>query len=82
MFTTSTRTVGTCTRLAAVAAMVAVLGPVSLASGSALAYEPEPSITQATVTPWYAIPVATLGGLTLNQYVSRHEERVLGLIGV
>lgn len=78
MTTTSTRIVRNGSRRAAVTALVAVLGPVGPASGPASAHEPQPTIAQATVTPWYAIPVATLGGLTLNQYVTRHEERVLG----
>ena len=77
---TTTRTARIGSMLAAATAVAAVLGT-NPASASAFTHEPQPTVMDGTIPPWYAIPIATLRGLTLNQYVTRHEGRVGGATG-
>jgi hypothetical protein len=77
----SPRTSRTTLRGAAVAVATAALVTMGPACGSASAREPLPP-TQVEASGPYSTPLDALGGLTLAQYVARHQERVLGLVGV
>ena len=57
------------------AASTVVLSPVNLSPVSA--HEPLPPAT-STPTTWYAVPLSSLDGRTLAQYVTDHQARVLG----
>ena len=52
----------------------AALGPASLSAASA--HEP-PAEGTSTASAWYAVPLRSLGGRTLAQYVADHQARVL-----
>lgn len=64
------------TRLVAFAA-ASTLATLPLNLGTASAHEPPP-VTTSGPTPAYAVPLPTLGGRTLAQYVTEHQVRFLG----
>lgn len=48
----------------------------------AVAHEAPPNRTSPTATSAWSEPLDALGGITLAEYVGRHQERVLGTPGV